>query len=248
MWRNPLNEYSKAQDIPALEDREARVIHTGDDVPFLPIADDAQRQGFVRIVNKTPLPVGGSLRVWIHAVDDTGDSRGASSMYLRPVRSAHFNSDDLEVGNADKGNLEGVGAGEGGWRLELYPNSQELDMEISTYMRTSDGFLTAMNALAPETADGYRIAFFNPGSNTDQVSTLRLANPGYGRASVTIRGSRRPGRGFGRRGGGRSWPPARRAMLTAQQLESGRRGRGRVGRRRGQVATRSHNPPRRSGR
>ena len=218
VWRNPLNEFSRAQDIPTLEGREVRVIHTGDDVPFLPIADDAQRQGFVRIVNKTPS--GGSHRVWIHAVDDTGDSRGASSIYLRPVQSAHFNSGDLEVGNADKGNLEGVGAGEGGWRLELYPNSQELDMEISTYMRTSDGFLTAMNALAPETADGYRIAFFNPGSNTDQVSTLRLANPGYGTANVTISGV--DDLGVASAGSVEVIMAAGEAeMLTAQQLESG---------------------------
>ena len=218
VWRNPLNEFSRAQDIPTLEGREVLVIHTGDDVPFLPIADDAQRQGFVRIVNKTP--GGGSLRVWIHAVDDTGDSRGASSMYLRPVQSAHFNSGDLEVGNADKGNLEGVGAGEGGWRLELYPNSQELDMEISTYMRTSDGFLTAMNALAPETAAGYRIAFFNPGSNTDQVSTLRLANPGYGTANVTIRGV--DDLGVASTGSVEVTMAAGEAeMLTVQQLESG---------------------------
>ena len=220
VWRNPLNEFSRAQDIPTLEGREVRVIHTGDDVPFLPIADDAQRQGFVRIVNKTPLPVGGSLRVWNHAVDDTGDSRGASSIFLRSVQSAHFNSGDLEVGNAEKGISPGVGAGEGGWRLELYPDNPEPDVEVSAYMRTKDGFLTAMNALAPETADGYRIAFFNPGSNTDQVSTLRLANPGYGTANVTIRGV--DDLGVASTGSVEVTMAAGEAeMLTVQQLESG---------------------------
>ena len=220
VWRNPLNEYSKAQDIPALEDREARVIHAGHDVPFLPIAADAQRQGFVRIVNKTPLPVGGSLLVWNHAVDDTGDSRGASSMFLRAVQSAHFNSIDLEVGNPDKGITESVGAGEGGWRLELYPEDPTMDVEISAYMRTSDGFLTAMNALAPKTSDGYRIAFFNPGSNTDQVSTLRLANPGYGTANVTISGV--DDLGAASAGSVQVAVAAGEArMLTVQQLESG---------------------------
>ena len=188
VWRNPLNEFSRDQDIATLEGREVRVIHTGGDVPFLPIADDAQRQGFVRIVNKTPAPVDSpSLRVWIHAVDNTGDATSTYT-YLRSVQSAHFNSDDLEVGNTDKDIFEAVGAGEGGWRLELYPDNPELDVEVSAYMRTRDGFLTAMNALAPATADGYRIAFFNPGSNMDQVSTLRLANPDYGTANVTIRG------------------------------------------------------------
>ena len=230
VWRNPLNEYSKAQDIPALEDREARVIHAGHDVPFLPIAADAQRQGFVRIVNKTPLSVGGSLLVWNHAVDDTGDSRGASSMFLwnpetglrtlQAVQSAHFNSNDLEVGNPYKGNLEGVGAGEGGWRLELYPEDPAMDVEISAYMRTKDGFLTAMNALAPETSDGYRIAFFNPGSNMDQVSTLRLANPGYGTANVTISGV--DDLGVASTDSVEVTLAAGEAqMLTAQQLESG---------------------------
>ena len=220
VWRNPLSESSRSEYIPALEDRGVRVIHTGHDVPFLPIAADVQRQGFVRTVNKTPLPGGGSLIVWNHAVDDTGDSRGASSMSLRSVQSAHFNSDDLEVGNTDKRIFEGVGAGEGGWRLELYPEYPELDVEISAYMRTSDGFLTAMNALAPETADGYRIAFFNPGSNTGQVSTLRLANPGYGTANVTISGV--DDLGAASAGSVQVAVAAGEArMLTAQQLESG---------------------------
>ena len=219
VWRNPLNEFSRAQDIPTLEDREVRVIHTSHDVPFLPIAADAQRQGFVRIVNKTPS--GGLLRVWNHAVDDTGDSRGASDIFLRSVQSAsHFNSGDLEVGNAEKGISPGVGAGEGGWRLELYPDNPEPDVEVSAYMRTKDGFLTAMNALAPETSDGYRIAFFNPGSNLAQVSTLRLANPGYGTANVTISGV--DDLGVASAGSVEVTMAAGEArMLTTQQLESG---------------------------
>ena len=215
VWRNPLMASSRNQDIPALEEREVRVIHVGHDVPFLPAARDPDRQGFVRLVNKMPPSPADPFQfpVVAHAVDDAGDSRTA---YVWPLQSAHFNADDLERGNVDKG-IFGMGAGAGAWRLELYP---ELRVEVSAYMRTKDGFLTSMNALAPRTANGYRIAFFNPGSNTNQVSILRLANPGFRPANVTIRGV--DDAGAASPGAVEVVLAAGEArMLTAQQLERG---------------------------
>ena len=58
-----------------------------------------------------------------------------------------------------------------------------------SYIRTTDdGFLTAMHDLVPETREGYRVAIFNPGKNSEQESRLRLINPGDQEATVTIEG------------------------------------------------------------
>ena len=59
---------------------------------------------------------------------------------------AHFNSNDLEQGNVGKGLTGSTGAGEGDWRLEL---SSDADIEVLSYIRTTDGFLTAMHDVAP---------------------------------------------------------------------------------------------------
>ena len=73
----------------------------------------------------------------------------------------------------------------GDWRLEL---SSDLDIDVLSYIRTTDGFLTAMHDLVPRSAKRHRVAVFNPGSNVDQRSVLRLVNPGEEPAEVTIAG------------------------------------------------------------
>ena len=83
----------------------------------------------------------------------------------------HFNSEDLETGNLDKGLSGGVGAGVGDWRLRV---SSRLSLEVLVYIRTEDGFLTSMHDVVPETAAGHRVAIFNPGRNINQVSRLRV--------------------------------------------------------------------------
>ena len=105
---------------------------------------------------------------------------------MRANGTLHFNSDDLERGNAEEGLSGGVGTGQGGWRLEL---DSERDIEVLSYMRTANGFLTTMHDFAPEQEDGtHRVVIFNPGSDTDQVSVLRLVNAAEEDATVTIRG------------------------------------------------------------
>ena len=55
-----------------------------------------------------------------------------------------------------------------------------------SYIRTTDGFLTAMHDTAPSAGGRHRVAFFNPGGNASQVSRLRLVNPGEGAAQASI--------------------------------------------------------------
>ena len=150
-------------------------------VPMFPAASDATLQGFVRVVNHSAE----SGEVSVMAIDDTGVSYGPLTLSIDAGQTAPFNSDDLEVGNADKGLSGGTGAGQGDWYLEL---SSDLDIEVLSYIRTVDGFLTSMHDVAPAAEGVHRIAIFNPGSNAAQVSRLRLINPGEEAAQVVIEG------------------------------------------------------------
>ena len=139
-------------------------------VPIFPTADDRVRQGFVRIINHSAEPG----EVTIHAFDDTDREFGTLRLALDANGAAHFNSDDLEMGNPEKGFPGGTGAGTGDGRLAL---ASDLDIEVLTYVRnTTDGFLTAMHDTVPREGNVYRVPTFNPGANVKQASRLHLAN------------------------------------------------------------------------
>ena len=160
---------------------DVRVVSRSMAVSYMPPAMDDRRQGFVRVINHSGEP--GEVR--IEAVDDDGRAYGPVTLSVGANGTHHFNSEDLERGNANKGLSGGVGTGQGGWRLGL---DSDLDIEVLSYIRTADGFLTAMHDVAPKEDGVHRVATFNPGSNVDQVSVLRLINPGDAAATVTIRG------------------------------------------------------------
>ena len=151
-------------------------------VHLFPSASDARgRQGFVRVINHSAR----AGEVSIRAFDDEGSLRGPLTLTIEAGEAVHFNSGDLENGNPAKRLSGRTGAGEGHWRLEL---SSGLDMEVLSYVRTADGFLTAMHDTAPRRGRRYRVAFFNPGSNRNRVSLLRLVNLGEEAAEVSIAG------------------------------------------------------------
>ena len=142
-------------------------------VPLLPADDnDRGQQGFVRVTNHSEH----AAEVEITAVDDTGMRRTLSSpLALAPWQTRHFNSGDLERGNPNKGIASGgVGDGTGSWYLEISPSRPEV--EVLSYIRTSDGFLTSMHTQAPTYGRTHRVATFNPGRNRNQASRLRLIN------------------------------------------------------------------------
>ena len=151
-------------------------------VPLFPAAgDDSGRQGFVRVINNSVA----AGEVTIKAHDETERDYEALTLTIGANEVVHFNSDDLEQGSPQKGLSGGTGAGEGDWRLEL---TSELEIEVLSYIRTTDGFLTAMHDVAPSAETRHRVAVFNPGSNRNQESLLRLINPGDATAEVTITG------------------------------------------------------------
>ena len=130
------------------------------------------RQGFVRVVNHSDR----ASDVRIVATDDAGTSPEPVTLSLDPNETRAFNSQDLEDGNADKGLSGGAGPGTGDWRLEL---NSDLVIEVGAFVRTADGFLTAVHDVVAvdELTGNYYVPVFNPASNTNQRSRLRLINP-----------------------------------------------------------------------
>ena len=181
------------------------------DVPLFMRASHDRQEGFVRIINRSDED--GAVRV--RAFDDNGRAFGPVSLSLGARQALHFNSDDLETGNAQKG-ITGTGSGTGNWRLKL---EGSLDIEVLAYVRTTDGFLSSMHDLVRKPSTNHLVPTFNPGDNHNQVSRLRLINPSANDAAVTVvgvddQGSRTPPISL--------TLPAREARsITAQQLESG---------------------------
>ena len=181
----------------------------------LVLAAGGSQEGFVGVENNSS----SSGTVRITAIDDTGRSFGPATLSLDGRETVYFRSIELERGNISKGLSGGVGDGRGHWRLFL---ETTLDITPLAYIRTSDGFVTAMHDVAPEITPGsrrYRVAFFNPGSNRNQVSRLRLINLGTTRANIEITG--RDATGASRGPVRLSIPAGGASMLSAQALEAG---------------------------
>ena len=214
---NPLSAASIARHLPALRERGVAVL-AGESLPVFPAADDPSgRQGFARVVNRSD----GAGEVLVEAVDGAGKRFGPVRLAIGAGAAAHFNSRDLERGNAAKGLPDGIGAPSvgGGWRLELIST---LDIEALAYIRTPDGFLTSVHDGLPrdELAGALRAAVFNPGSNEAQRSSLRLANPGGVDEPASVWGV--DDDGWGRLAIGIAAPAGGTLTLDAATLERGR--------------------------
>ena len=153
-------------------------------VPLFPSASDAKgRQGFVRVINNSDE----EASVSISAFNNTDFEYDSLSLTVGAKKTQQFNSDDLELGNTEKGLTGSTGVGEGDWRLTL---SSEQDISVLGYIRAPGGFLTSIHDLV----SGYKeetyhhIAFFNPASNPNQVSILRVMNLGETDAEVMVSG------------------------------------------------------------
>ena len=151
---------------------------SGDVIPLF-TAPDSFAQSFARIINRSD----GAGTVIVEATDDSGVVRGTFRVPIGAKQVLHFNSDDLENGSIRKG-ITGVGDGVGDWRLTVRSERtgirsfedehlQSLDLQVLTYMRTQDGFLTMMHDLVYDLGH-HQVPVFNPGSNMRQESVLRV--------------------------------------------------------------------------
>ena len=180
-------------------------------LPYFPSSTHPLGHGFARIINHSNQ----SGDVSIRATDDSGMRAGPITLTIGGGQTVHINALDLEQGKSSKGLSGGLGSGAGDWWLDL---SSTLNIEALSYMRSINGFLTSMSEFVPGIANRHRVAVFNPGSNDDQVSKLRLVNPANEPAEIHIQG-------IDDQGGSAqiilSIPPTTAVNLTASQLESG---------------------------
>ena len=194
-------------------DLDMRPLPGGQHVHLFPSASEPLREGFVRVINHTAE----AGEVLIDPVDDSGRQFDTITLSIDAGETVHFNSGDLETDNAGKGLSGHTGSGEGDWRLSF---SSDLDIEVLSYIRTQDGFLTAVHDVAPVAGNVHRVAIFNPAINRNQVSRLRLVNPGTETARATVRGTDDEGMA-GRAKVSLSIDPGAVREVTAAELESG---------------------------
>ncbi|MDE0191774.1 MAG: PQQ-dependent sugar dehydrogenase, partial [Gammaproteobacteria bacterium] len=98
------------------------------------------RQGFARVVNHGEA----TATIQMDAYDDAGQRRGPVTLAVDAGEARHFNSADLEDGNEDKGLTGSIGTGSADWRIELRGDG----LEVLSYMRTDDGFVTSLHDTA----------------------------------------------------------------------------------------------------
>ena len=146
-------------------------------------AGHATQQTFLRIINVSD----DTDMVTISGIDDDGNiAPGGDVMFeLTGGQSKQMTGEDLEGGNTGKGLMGMLGDGEGRWHLTV---SSTLDLRVMSLVLTSDGFLTNLSRTTPRDGGVNDVWIFNPASNTNQRSSLRLVNDSDSQGSVTITG------------------------------------------------------------
>ncbi|MEE2736051.1 MAG: zinc-dependent metalloprotease family protein, partial [Pseudomonadota bacterium] len=152
-------------------------------VYFANPASQTDKQTFLRIINKDDA----MGTVTISAIDDNGNiaPNGDVTFTLDPLAAKQMVASDLEYGNLNKGLTGYLGSGSGRWQLMV---TSSLNLEVMSLVRTPDGFLTNLSRTAPLSAGVSEVFIFNPASNTNQRSSLRIVNTSSQQASVTIQG------------------------------------------------------------
>ena len=216
---NPLSRTSIRRHVPALRERGVSVLAGLSSPWFASAGDAAGRQSFVRLVNRSE--VAGEALVW--GVDDAGGRYGPARLSIGAGRTAHFNSEDLEYGNAAKGLSEGLGwPGSGNWRLEILST---LDLEAQTLLRATGGPLSALHDGLPRVGETLRAAFLPAGRERSPAGALRVSNPTGADETVMVWGFDDAGRG--RLATGLVAPAGRAVTVSASDLERWRLGAGR---------------------
>ena len=159
--------FSRLPDGSVNLDGQAKPRHLVAALPLLVSAADTM----LRFVNQSDK----SGVVRILAFDDAGAEGDTAEFKLGVNAGFHFNSGDLQNGNPDKGIAGGIGRPlQGDWRLGV---ETALDVLALAHARREDGFLTAIHDVLQRDAQGRLVVpTFNPASNTERLSKLRLIN------------------------------------------------------------------------
>ncbi len=150
-------------------------------VNYVDPADESLRTSSLRIINTAD----SSATITIEATDDDGATapNGDVSFTLGANAAREISVDDLENGASD---LNGsLGDGNGRWRMTV---SSTQTLEVMSFVETADGFLTNLSNAAPNSGTDHEVLVFNPASNVDRRSSLRIVNDTDDQAAITISG------------------------------------------------------------
>lgn len=194
----------------------------------VPSSFNSDQQGFVRLMNLENRS--GDVSVW--GIDASGHrSPGTMSLTLAPYESRQFNSQDLEFGqdvqfgNTGKGLTGSIGTGVGSWTLVI---RTDLNVQPLAYIRTPDGFLTAIHDRVSGDGVDWLVPIFNPAENVNQASRLRVINTNLQAINVQINGRDDDGK-TGQSAVSISLSPLASVELSSADLESGNSGKGLTG-------------------
>lgn len=186
----------------------------------VPSSFNSEQQGFVRLINRENRS--GAVTVW--GIDASGHrSPGTMSLVLAANESRQFNSQDLEFGqdmqfgNTNKGLTGSIGTGVGSWTLVI---RTDLDVQALAYIRTPDGFLTAMHDRVSGDGVDWLVPIFNPAENINQLSRLRVINSNLQAVDIQIQGRDDAGN-LGQSMVTTTLAPLAAVELTSSDLENG---------------------------
>jgi hypothetical protein len=184
---------------------------------------NTNQQTFIRLVN----PGIAATAVEIYATDDSGQvsRKGPVELRIPAKQSLQFTSQDLESGNASKGLTNNLCDGQGKWTFLF---RSETEIKVMGFIRTKDGFLTGLNTAVPTSGNHHYAYFFNPASNKNQESLMRVVNLSKSEINVSIDAT--DDKGIAATGSLALNLKAHEAkQLTATDLESGNASKGLTG-------------------
>lgn len=216
MLKNPGGQLANLSSSSATAQQAIDTNHT---LPLVVSASNDVQQGLVRIINHSDR----AGTVEIYAVDDSGARFGPVSLSLDALEAVNFDATDLEEGSASVNLSDGIGNGEGNWRLGMYT---DLDIAALAYIRTADGFVNSMHDVIAEDAPMYYreptlMHYRVPTFNASTRSLLRLINLDITHRSVTITGRDDRGEPAPEGEVRLTLPPRAACTITALELESG---------------------------
>ncbi len=168
-------------NLSAVVEKDAGDVHR---IYFANSAAITAQQTFIRLINND----NADGLVTISAIDDAGNPAPGGDLVfsLAALNALQLNASDLENGNLNKGLTNGFGQGQGRWQLNI---SSGLDLRVMNMIRTPDGFVTNLSRSAPGVSATARNAFiFNPASNQNQRSYLRIVNTSSSAGTISIEG------------------------------------------------------------
>ena len=178
-------------------------------------ADETTRTSSLRIINTST----NVATVTVSATDDDGAPApgGDVTMTLNPNQAQHVSIADLESGNVSEGLSGMLGDGNGRWRMTV---SSTDTLEVMSLVETTDNLMANISRAVPSSGNVHEVPVFNPGSNVERRSNIRVTNETSNQAAITITG-------YDDAGNPEATPvtfnlPGEESIdITAQELEAG---------------------------